>query len=117
MLCPMNGNKDIYTERFFDKEFYFNNFRCLVAERGRLWFYVYLGPIVEEGMKCALLMLSVVLTKTSDPNNSFNISQSRDLLEFVNALFNDCLTEEDIDEAVKEVCFTISEDTTFYKTR
>ena len=117
VLCPMNGNKDIYTERFFDKEFYFNNFRCFVDQRARLWFYVYLGPIVEEGMKCALLMLSVVLTKTSDPNNSFNISQSRDLLEFVNALFDDCLTEEDIDEAVKEVCFTISEDTTFYKPR
>ena len=113
VLCPMNGNKDIYTERFFDKEFYFNNFRCLVAERGRLWFYVYLGPIVEEEMKCVLLMLDVVLIKTSDPNNSFNISQSRDLLEFVNALFDDCLTEEDIDEAVKEVCFTISENTTY----
>lgn len=117
VLCPMNGNKDIYTERFFDKEFYFNNFRCFVDQRGRLWFYVYLGAIVEEDMKCALLMLSVLLMKTSDPNNSFNISQSRDLLEFVNALFDDCLTEEDIDEAVKEVCFTISEDTTFYKPR
>ena len=113
VLCPMNGNKDIYTERFFDKEFYFNNFRCFVDQSGRLWFYVYLGSIVEEDMKCALLMLSVMLTKTSDPNNSFNISQSRDLLEFVNALFNDCLTEEDIDEAVKEVCFTISENTTY----
>ena len=90
----MNGNKDIYTERFFDKEFYFNNFRCLVDERGRLWFYVYLGPIVEEEMKCVLLMLDVLLIKTSDPNNSFNISQSRDLLEFVNALFDDCLTED-----------------------
>ena len=117
VLCPMNGNNDIYTERFFDKEFYFNNFRCLFDERGRLWFYVYLGPIVEEEMKCVLLMLDVVLIKTSDPNNSFNISQSRYLLEFVNALFDDCLTEEDIDEAVKEVCFTISEDTTFYNIR
>ena len=115
MLCPMNGNKDIYTERFFDKEFYFNNFRCFVDERGHLWFYVYLGPIVEEEMKCVLLMFDVLLIKTIEPNNSFNISQSRDLLEFVNALFNDCLTEEDIDEAVKEVCFTISEDTTFQK--
>ena len=113
MLCPMNGNNDMYTERFFDKEFYFNNFRFLVDERGRLWFYVYLGPIVEEEMKCVLLMLSVLLIKTSDPNNSFNIVQSRDLLEFVNALFNDCLTEEDIDEAVKEVYFTIFENTTY----
>ena len=110
----MNGNKDIYTERFFDKEFYFNNFRCFVDKsRGRLWFYVYLGPIVEEEMQCVLLMLDGLLTKTSDPNNSFNISQSRDLIEFVNALFNDCLTEEDIDEAVKEVCFTITENTTY----
>lgn len=33
MLCPMNGNKDVYTEYFFDKEFYFNNFRCLVDKR------------------------------------------------------------------------------------
>ena len=114
MLCPMNGSKDIYTEQFFDKEFYFNNFRCFVDKsRGRLQFYVYLGPIVEEEMKCVLLMLDVLLIKTSDPNNSFNISQSRDLLEFVNALFNDCLTEEDIDEAVKEICFTISENTTY----
>ena len=37
MLCPMNGSKDIYTEQFFDKEFYFNNFRCFVDKsRGRL---------------------------------------------------------------------------------
>ena len=114
MLCPMNGSKDIYTEQFFDKEFYFNNFRCFVDKsRGRLQFYVYLGPIVEEEMKCVLLMLDVLLIKTSDPNNNINISQSRDLLEFVNALFNDCLTEEDIDEAVKEICFTISENTTY----
>ena len=112
VLCPMNGNKDIYTEKFFEREFHFNNFRCLVDKRqGRLWFYVYLGAFVEEEMKCALLMLDVLLIKTSDPNNSFNISQSRDLLEFVNALFDDCLSKEDIDEAVKEVCFTISENT------
>ena len=114
MLCPMNGSKDIYTEQFFDKEFYFNNFRCFVDKsRGRLYFYVYLGPIVEEEMKCVLLMLDVLLIKTSEPNNNINISQSRDLLEFVNALFDDCLTEEDIDDAVKEVCFTISENTTY----
>jgi hypothetical protein len=33
MLCPMNGNKDIYTEKFFEREFHFNNFRCLVDKR------------------------------------------------------------------------------------
>ena len=33
VLCPMNGNKDIYTEKFFEREFHFNNFRCLVDKR------------------------------------------------------------------------------------